>query len=313
MNSRSELLTNIPTVLLPEKITSARLIKGGLNNRNILINEDWLIKEYLVRDESNDPVYLRFLREKETLRLFKGNNHVPNLLKYYDNAKNYFIARKWVEGQPFSIIHVQNHIKSLIDAIATIHRITDSTSGDFQYFDVIKRYLQEYKNILSYSSDSSSLNNLFATLPPYYKVDRFFYDEFSQIRESDYMVRIHGDLVLSNIFLTENKKNVVFIDWEYSTLGDPLIDLAYLLSQNQISHNVQQIIIEAYNSKLKIHVDRDELKLYYDLMILMSGLWYAIHAARLISSNRKPFHHASSKEFIKLALDQFRFLNLGNK
>ncbi len=311
MNARSELLTKIPTVLLPEEIISVRLIEGGFNNRNILINEEWLIKEYLVRDESIDPVYQRFIREKESLQLLKGNSHAPDLLNYYDDAKKYIIVRKWVEGQPFNIIYVQNHMKSLIEAIISTHRTTDSTSGDFHYFDVIKRYLQEYKNILSYSINSSSLHNLFPTLPLYSKLDRFFYDQFSQIRESKCIVRIHGDLVLSNIILAENIKDIVFIDWEYSTLGDPLIDLAYLLSQNQISQNLQQIIIKNYNKKLKIQVNRAKLKVYYDLMILMSGLWYAIHAARLISANKQPFHHVSSKKFIKLALDQFQILNLG--
>ena len=302
MNSRSKLLTKIPPVLLPEEITSVRLIKGGLNNRNILINDEWLIKEYLIRDESYDPVFLRFVREKESLNLLKGNNHAPFLLNYYDNENNYFIVRKWVEGQPFSTIHVQNHMKSLIDAIISIHGLTASTSGDFHYFDVIKRYLQGYKHI-------SSLNNLFTKLPQYDQIDHYFSEQYSQIRESYHIVRIHGDLVLSNIILTRDKKDVVFIDWEYSTLGDPLIDLAYLLSQNQISSDVQRGIIGNYERKLNVQVDHAELRLYYDLMILMSGLWYAIHASRLYSL----FHDDSSREFVRLALDQFKMLNLSEK
>ena len=51
MNHSAKLLTQIPPILMPKEVTSARIIEGGLNNKNILINETWLVKEYLITDE----------------------------------------------------------------------------------------------------------------------------------------------------------------------------------------------------------------------------------------------------------------------
>ncbi|MFX1514520.1 MAG: phosphotransferase family protein, partial [Promethearchaeota archaeon] len=123
--------------------------------------------------------------------------------------------------------------------------------------------------------------------------------------------RIHGDLVLSNLILTKKTKRIFFIDWEYSTLADPLIDLAYLISQNNLPLKIQQAIIESYEDHSNFQINQGKLSVYCDLMNLMSGLWYAIHAARLkLMSFSEREHHPPYENFIKLAAKTFHDLNL---
>ncbi len=307
MNSSSELLERIPTTLLPEEIISARIIEGGFNNRNILINESWLVKEYLIHNESIDPVYLRFLREKNSLWLLKQNPHAPQLLKYHDTDNHFLIVREWVEGKSFNINLDRDHVELLINAIISIHSITDSAAGDFHYYDVIKGYLQEYKKVFSH----------FTNFPHYQLVERFFHEHNHQIQSlgsGKPAVRIHGDLVLSNVILSYDKNDVVFIDWEYSTLGYPLFDLAYLLTQNQLSQKAQQTIIEKYEDQLEIQVNSNDLKLCCAIMNLMSGLWYVIQAANLKSmSIQLTEHQPSFTDLTTLALEKFHSLNLTDK
>ncbi|MFX0183028.1 MAG: phosphotransferase [Candidatus Hodarchaeota archaeon] len=317
MNIDSELLSTIPQTLLPKKINSTRVIKGGLNNKNILLNEKWLIKEYLPRDEANDPVYLRFLREKETLLLLKENLHVPQILKYYEDAPKFFLVRKWINGHPITTEQIQNNPTMLIRTLISIHKETKSTGGDFHYLDVIKRYLKEYEKIVTLISDGVLQSTEFSVLPQYYEVDQYFTDRLCQIQKFDSgknLVRIHGDLVFSNIILTENQQNLILIDWEYSTLGNPLIDLAYLFSQNQVSLKLQGILTKEYENQLKVTINPTELKVYYKLMLLMSALWYAIQASRLkflsVSSKKDQLN---SIDFIKLSLGTFQELNLSDK
>jgi thiamine kinase-like enzyme len=314
LNSNSKLLKGIPKVLLPEKITSTRTIEGGLNNRNILLNENWLVKQYLRRDEKNDPVYLRFLREKETLLLLKDNRHAPKLLKYHEDPPNLFIVREWVRGRLITVNQIQKNPTMLIEVLKSIHKETESTGGDFQYLDVIKRYLREYKSVEASITSSSGQFTDFSVLPQYYQIEQFFTNCLFQIQDLNSikdLVRIHGDLVFSNIILTEGQQNLVLIDWEYSTLGNPLIDLAYLFSQNQVPLELQQILINEYESQLKVTVNLIELTVYYKLMSLMSALWYAIQAFRLKSSSFPVVkQEISSPEFIKLALEIFDALNL---
>ncbi|MFX0152071.1 MAG: phosphotransferase [Candidatus Hodarchaeota archaeon] len=314
MNSKSKLIEGIPKVLLPNKITSTRIIEGGLNNRNILLNENWLIKQYLLRDEVNDPVYLRFLREKDTLKMLKENQHTPKLLKYHEDPPNLFLVREWVKGKPITVNQIQKNPIMLIEALISIHKEIKSTGGDFQYLDVIRRYLREYKRVEASITNGSGQFADFSVLPQYHLIEQFFVDCLFQVQDfnsSKDSVRIHGDLVFSNIILTEEQQNLVLIDWEYSTLDNPLIDLAYLFSQNQVPLELQQILINEYESQLKVIVNPIELKVYYKLMSLMSALWYAIQAFRLESSSFPVAKQKiSSLKFIKLALDTFTILNL---
>ncbi|MFW9903907.1 MAG: phosphotransferase [Candidatus Thorarchaeota archaeon] len=316
MNHHLKLLEQVPPILLPKEITSARLIKGGLNNRNILVNESWLVKEYLIRDEPNDPVYLRFLREKDCLLLLQHNQYAPQLLKYYEDGNQYFITRKWIEGQIFSNENLDNNLellKLLVNAIISIHRTTGSLSGDFHYYDVIKRYLLEYKEIERQYPTSPSLDKYFSDFPAYEKIDWFFNDHIHQLQRKNSLkalVRIHGDLVFSNIILIPKTSKIALIDWEYSTLADPCIDLAYFITQNQLSPEIQQTFIEQYQEKLGYQILPEVLKLTCDLMDLMAGLWYVIQAARLEATSLLENQPPPSSELISIAQKKFRILSL---
>lgn len=314
MNHSSKLLEQVPRILLPKEITSARLIIGGLNNRNILINEKWLVKEYLMRDETNDPVYLRFLRERDILLLLNRNHYAPQLLKYYDDGTKFFITREWVEGHTFTTDQLQGNVELFVNAITSIHSISESTSGDFHYYDVIKRYLLEYKGMERHYPTSPSLDRKFLHFPSYKRVDRFFIDHIHQLQSINSvkpLVRIHGDMVFSNIILTPKKPKIVFIDWEYSTLADPCIDLAYFITQNQLPHNFQQTLVQKFDEKLGFQIPPKILELTCNLMNLMSGLWYVIQAARLKSIASPLIRQQSSDtDFISLAQDKFSILGL---
>ncbi|MHA2294224.1 MAG: phosphotransferase [Candidatus Hodarchaeales archaeon] len=314
MKHHPELLANIPKTLLPEEITSALEIGGGLNNRNILINDTWLVKEFLIRDEANDPVNSRFLREKNALELFKYNIHSPTLLKYYSNSSNHFIAREWVIGEPITIDQSHNYLKSLVKALISVHSTITSIPGNYQYLDVIRRYLREYNRLIQHILDVSSEKNDFSNLPPHDIVNQYFNSHLHRLKDrqsEENIVRLHGDLVLSNIIVRTADKNITFIDWEYSTLGDPLIDLAYIFTQNQLPQETRYDFLEIYEKLGRIKINQDQLRLYCDLMNLMSGLWYTIQAARreslLLQDARQD---VSSADFINHALRIFRKLNL---
>ncbi|MFX1507059.1 MAG: phosphotransferase [Promethearchaeota archaeon] len=312
MNHHLKLLEQVPPILLPKNITSVRLIKGGLNNRNILINESWLVKEYLIRDEANDPMYLRYLREKESLMILKNNHHAPHLLKYYDDGTKFYITREWIEGHTLTHDYLRTNLESLVNGIISIHSITEATTGDFHYYDVIKRYLLEYKGIERHYPTSPVLSGKFSHFPSYEKINRFFDDHIIQLQSINSfrnLVRIHGDLVFSNIILTPESETV-FIDWEYSTLADPCIDLAYFITQNRLSQEMQELFIKKFEEKVNFSIIPKVLELTCDLMNLMSGLWYLIQAARLFSAPNRVSEQAFFNEYIALAQERFHALQL---
>ena len=42
-----------------------------------------------------------------------------------------------------------------------------------------------------------------------------------------YTTIVHGDYRLDNVVMTSNDKNMAILDWDLSTLGDPLADFGY--------------------------------------------------------------------------------------
>lgn len=313
MSSRFNLLAAIPKTLLPKRVTSIQLIEGGLNNENLLINDSLLLKKYIAWDEFNDPVVMRFRREKESLQLFRGISFVPQLLNSYDKAPEFYISRQWVAGKPILLDQIRSNPELLMNALVRIHRESDSLKGDYNYFEVIKRYLGEYKAKISQFISHSFIKKESSILPRYKRVDTYFQElitKIQKINNSELKSRIHGDLVFSNILLTSDQTNIVFIDWEYSTLADPLIDLAYLFTQNQIPLQIQKILLGVYEKKQKFPVDTGLLELYCELMNLMSALWYFIHASRSIDDISFKSQKQKFWKFLKLTTENFEVIKL---
>lgn len=58
------------------------------------------------------------------------------------------------------------------------------------------------------------------------------------------MARIHGDLMLSNIVWDGDVSQLV--DWEFSRVGDPAEDLAYLVSVNRLDRDASHALADGY-------------------------------------------------------------------
>lgn len=311
MNIDKSLIRDFPDKLLPKNIFSIKNVVGGYNNENILINDSILIKKFQQQDEKNDPVYKRFIRELTCLKTYDDNKHVPTLIDFYENDKNQYISRNWIKGSPLNENTLKNNIKRLVNSLLSIHSIKNQSKADFDYFDIIRRYVVEYKLILP---DLQEKNEQFSILPQIATledVSKSILESFGNIL-TNRSSRIHGDLVFSNIIL-DNSSNLTFIDWEYSTLAHPMIDIAYLISQNNVNKELASKIISTY-SELSLNIENTFLlgKLI-DSMNIMSGLWYAIHAGR--SYYRYTItnpQNSEYKRYIDLALKNFQKVNSPN-
>ncbi len=71
-------------------------------------------------------------------------------------------------------------------------------------------------------------------------------------------VNIHGELNSRNIFITD--KNVIFIDWEYTSWEDPFSDLSYLALRLDYDANQELLLLKSY---LQHMPSADELERYY--------------------------------------------------
>jgi len=302
------LVEGIPKQILPSNLVSIEVIQGGLNNRNLLLNSYQLLKIYLQRDEKNDPVYLRYLREKNALIALDRFAYVPKLLNSEETNKKYYIKREWVEGSTLTMDQCRSNPEKIMVPLSALHKCTYSSEGDYDYFDVIERYIKDYK----FRHDLTTKEEVSFPKPEaietYYSNKRRDIRNFVQHRLS---TRIHGDLVFSNIISPPKTNHSVFIDWEYSTTGNPLIDLAYMFTQNDVPKDSQTNLLDVYEEHSSIEVDLQLLEEYCILMNLMSALWYVLQTLRLNSTEGQDLKHIDpSSDFRKLAQKAFSMLSI---
>ncbi|PWI49223.1 hypothetical protein CEE45_02460 [Candidatus Heimdallarchaeota archaeon B3_Heim] len=296
-------IQGIPKDILPDKVDSIQIIKGGMNNQNILLNGSYLLKAYIQRDEKNDPVQLRYLREKTAFVKLTNLKFMPNFLNSYEKENELYIARMWAEGRILSLTDLDNYTDTLVTTLSSLHRQHYTCEADYNYFDVITRYLQEYRH---------RFRNQKWNLPDVMAVSSFYdqnKDKLVELEKSRLLTRIHGDLVFSNIICSHQK--CIFIDWEYTTYGDPLIDLAYLITQNSIAKKSERKLIRLYAHHNFLEIDPRRLSIYKNLMNLMSALWYSLQVMRF--SNNKLTHselNLSGTQFEELAKQGFSQLKI---
>jgi thiamine kinase-like enzyme len=293
------LVKGVPRHILPENIDSIQIIEGGLNNRNLLLNSRELLKIYLERDEKNDPVYLRYLREKDALFALDKYAFAPRLLNSEETNRKYYIKRQWVDGSILTLDYFRNQPERIMIPLSSLHKNVYTSKGDYDYFDVIERYIQEYMIL----NDPTTKEKIHFPQPE--SIEKFYLLKNRYIRKFDQFnlsTRIHGDLIFSNIITPLKGEYCIFIDWEYTTSGNPLIDLAYLFTQNNIPKKSQNDFLAVYEEHSSIKIEKVLLGEYCLLMNLMSALWYVLQALRLDSTQTPVI---PSSNFRKLAHTAF--------
>jgi len=315
MSSQFSLLNDIPTDILPQKIFTVELIKGGLNNQNILVNDSLLIKKFCKRDELNDPMIDRFSREIEVLKQINHQSYSPVLLNHVSKDFNLIISRSWIEGHPITIEQIKNDPKlllALVKTLSLVHKNNFVTSCDYDYFDVIRRYLKEYRVIDKKYFNQVNIED-FSDLPSYKSLNLYFLNQFNLIEKdklANKSVRIHGDLVFSNIIIKKKSKQIILIDWEYSTIGSLYMDLAYFMTQNPFTRSLEHQFITLYEKEGKTIINNQTLTYYKNIMNLMAGLWYVIHSIRIFESKIKEITKLDFSEFLLLGKDRLNALNI---
>jgi aminoglycoside phosphotransferase (APT) family kinase protein len=108
----------------------------------------------------------------------------------------------------------------MVDVMAKLHRVDFNAVGLESYGRVggyltrqLRRWTQQYQ--AAQTETIEAMENLMAWLP-------------DQLPEEDETTIVHGDFRLENmIFHPTEPRVLAMVDWELSTLGSPLTDLAY--------------------------------------------------------------------------------------
>ena len=245
----SSLLSEEEEVLSVEQL-------GGMTNQN-----------YLVKT-TNKPYIVKFFG-KGTEKLINRQDEKYNLelLKDLDlDVKNYLFdieagikVNEYIES---AITLDSTTIKTKFDKIApilqTIHASGKELRGEFAPFEEIKKYeslIEEkipYANYEAVREEVFSLEKRLADLG----VDR---------------KSCHIDLVPEN-FIESPQGRLYLIDWEYSSMNDPMWDLAALFLESEFTRQEEEDFLSHYESE-QTPVSREKIAIYKILQDTIWSLW----------------------------------------
>lgn len=245
----SSLLTQEEEVLSVEQL-------GGMTNQN-----------YLVKTTNKQYIVKFFGKGTEKLINRQDEKYNLELLKDLDlDVKNYLFdieagikVNEYIES---AITLDSTSIKTKFDKIApilqTIHASGKKLRGEFAPFEEIKKYeslIEEkipYANYEAVREEVFSLEKRLADLG----VDR---------------KSCHIDLVPEN-FIESPQGRLYLIDWEYSSMNDPMWDLAALFLESEFTCQEEEDFLSHYESE-QTPVSREKIAIYKILQDAIWSLW----------------------------------------
>ena len=245
----SSLLSEEEEVLSVEQL-------GGMTNQN-----------YLVKTTNKQYIVKFFGKGTEKLINRQDEKYNLELLKDLDlDVKNYLFdieagikVNEYIES---AITLDSTSIKTKFDKIApilqTIHASGKELRGEFAPFEEIKKYeslIEEkipYANYEAVREEVFSLEKRLADLG----VDR---------------KSCHIDLVPEN-FIESPQGRLYLIDWEYSSMNDPMWDLAALFLESEFTPQEEEAFLSHYESE-QTPVSREKIAIYKILQDTIWSLW----------------------------------------
>ena len=245
----SSLLSQEEEVLSVEQL-------GGMTNQN-----------YLVKTTNKQYIVKFFGKGTEKLINRQDEKYNLELLKDLDlDVKNYLFdieagikVNEYIES---AITLDSTSIKTKFDKIApilqTIHASGKELRGEFAPFEEIRKYeslIEEkipYANYEAVREEVFSLEKRLADLG----VDR---------------KSCHIDLVPEN-FIESPQGRLYLIDWEYSSMNDPMWDLAALFLESEFTRQEEEAFLSHYESE-QTPVSREKIAIYKILQDAIWSLW----------------------------------------
>ena len=245
----SSLLSQEEEVLSVEQL-------GGMTNQN-----------YLAKTTNKQYIVKFFGKGTEKLINRQDEKYNLELLKDLDlDVKNYLFdieagikVNEYIES---AITLDSTTIKTKFDKISpilqTIHASGKELRGEFAPFEEIKKYESLIEEKIPYTDYEAVREEVFS-------LEKRLAD-LGVDRKS-----CHIDLVPEN-FIESPQGRLYLIDWEYSSMNDPMWDLAALFLESEFTPQEEEAFLSHYESE-QTPVSREKIAIYKILQDTIWSLW----------------------------------------
>ena len=245
----SSLLSQEEEVLSVEQL-------GGMTNQN-----------YLVKTTNKQYIVKFFGKGTEKLINRQDEKYNLELLKDLDlDVKNYLFdieagikVNEYIESAiTLDSTTIKNKFDKIAPILQTIHASGKELRGEFAPFEEIKKYESLIEEKIPYS-------NYEAVREAVFSLEKRLAD-LGVDRKS-----CHIDLVPEN-FIESPQGRLYLIDWEYSSMNDPMWDLAALFLESEFTRQEEEDFLSHYESE-QTPVSCEKIAIYKILQDAIWSLW----------------------------------------
>ena len=245
----SSLLSEEEEVLSVEQL-------GGMTNQNYLVKTS--SNQYIVKffGKGTDKLIDR-QNEKYNLELLKDLNlDVKNYL--FDIESGIKVNEYIDSATTLDSTSIKTKFEKIAPILQTIHASGKELRGEFAPFKEIKKYESLIDGNIPYANYEAVRKEVFL-------LEKRLAD-LGVDRKS-----CHIDLVPEN-FIESPQGRLYLIDWEYSSMNDPMWDLAALFLESEFTSAEEEDFLSHYESD-KTPVSREKIRIYKILQDIIWSLW----------------------------------------
>ena len=245
----SSLLSEEEEVLSVEQL-------GGMTNQNYLVkttNKQYIVKFFGKGTEK----LINRQDEKYNLELLKDLNlDVKNYL--FDIESGIKVNEYIDSATTLDSTSIKTKFEKIAPILQTIHASGKELRGEFAPFKEIKKYEFLIDGNIPYANYEAVRKEVFL-------LEKRLAD-LGVDRKS-----CHIDLVPEN-FIESPQGRLYLIDWEYSSMNDPMWDLAALFLESEFTSAEEEDFLSHYESD-KTPVSREKIRIYKILQDIIWSLW----------------------------------------
>ncbi len=245
----SSLLSEEEEVLSVEQL-------GGMTNQNYLVKTT--SKPYIVKffGKGTEKLINR-QDEKYNLELLKDLN--LDVKNYLFDIESGIKVNEYIESAvTLDSTSIKTKFEKIAPILQTIHGSGKELRGEFAPFEEIKKYEALIEGNIPYANYEAVRKEVFS-------LEKRLAD-LGVDRKS-----CHIDLVPEN-FIESPQGRMYLIDWEYSSMNDPMWDLAALFLESEFTNQEEEDFLTYYESD-KTPVSREKIRIYKILQDTIWSLW----------------------------------------
>ena len=245
----SSLLSEEEEVLSVEQL-------GGMTNQNYLVkttNKQYIVKFFGKGTEK----LINRQDEKYNLELLKDLN--LDVENYLFDIESGIKVNEYIESAvTLDSTSIKTKFEKIAPILQNIHASGKELRGEFAPFEEIKKYESLIEGNIPYANYEAVRKEVFL-------LEKRLAD-LGVDRKS-----CHIDLVPEN-FIESPQGRMYLIDWEYSSMNDPMWDLAALFLESEFTNQEEEDFLAYYESD-KTPVSREKIRIYKILQDTIWSLW----------------------------------------